>query len=538
MATDKPRREREPATAAEDAAELDSLTREFRRHAGKISRQAAVVFAGTVFTVVAGYFFKIYVARVIGAEGLGIYALGLNTLSLFAVFASLGLPTTIARFVARYRGIGQRERVRPLFFRALRVLILSSCALGGLMVLSSRWISEVVYGEPDLARYLPFFALLLPVGVVIGLCSGYLRGSKEVARQVAITSFLRFPAKIGLTVALFAFGWALPAYVAAEVSSQLFAAAILAFAVARRLPAAAAAAPRRGLDREVKIFAATMMGMNGLSFLTTKVDQVLLGILLPVEQVGVYSIAMTSALFVPILLSSLNSIFGPIIAELHARGETALLQRLFQTTTKWCLGVTWPLVAVVLLFSQALMGLFGAEFEAGATCLSVLALGQMVNVSAGSAGYLLLMCGYQRAKIKAIIAMAILTVVLNLLLIPRWGILGAAAAGAIGLVITNLVWLWMVRYYLRITPYNRGYLRLAVPIAASALAVFAVSWWSRAAGGDRLLWLLLALFSAYAAFLSTAGVLSLDRDDRIIARAVWARARAVARSLLGSGNDG
>ena len=91
------------------------------------------------------------------------------------------------------------------------------------------------------------------------------------------------------------------------------------------VPRSPSPAPAAGLGREVYGFAASMVGLRLLGFAAGKVDVLLLGIFLAAADVGVYSIAVTTAAFVPTLLLSLNSIFGPMIADLHARRQSELL---------------------------------------------------------------------------------------------------------------------------------------------------------------------------------------------------------------------
>ena len=84
----------------------------FRSEMGQISRHSAIFFLGTLFTAAAGYFFKIYVARVLGAGAVGVYALGMTLVGFFGLFNGLGLPQTAARFVAAYSATGQFDRLR------------------------------------------------------------------------------------------------------------------------------------------------------------------------------------------------------------------------------------------------------------------------------------------------------------------------------------------------------------------------------------------------------------------------------------------
>src|ERR1700690_2072343 len=91
----------------------------FRSEMGQISRHSAIFFLGMLVTAAAGYLFKIYVARVLGASALGVYALGMTLVGFFGLFNGLGLPQTAARFVAAYSATGQFDRLDAFFGHAL-----------------------------------------------------------------------------------------------------------------------------------------------------------------------------------------------------------------------------------------------------------------------------------------------------------------------------------------------------------------------------------------------------------------------------------
>jgi len=508
-------------TETNGAETIDPKERQFRSHAGRVSRQASVFFTGTLFTAFAGYLFKVYVARVVGAEALGVYALGLQVVGFAALFATLGLPETTARFVAVYRGTGRRAEVRRLFLRSLAFLLPATAVLAAALVLGRHLLAERVFGVPELATYLPAFALLLPTGALIKLCGQFLRGHQEVARRTVVTHFVQLPAKIVVTVALFGFGWRLPAYVAGEVAGQLLTVALLAVLALRFLPARTAGPPPR-LGREVAAYAASVTGLGFLRFFASRVDVLLVGVFLTSDRVGIFSIAVATAAFVPTLLTSLNSIFGPMIAHLHARGETPMLERLLRTTTKWCLGLTWPLATTLIFFAPVMMGFFGNDFRAGGTALAWIVAGQLVNVGVGAVGNLLMMSGHQRLELMGTGLSALLTVTLDLLLIPRWGIAGAGIAAAASLGVANLWRLWMVRRFLAISPYHRRSWRLAPPIVLATAATVGVRFLAPGAV-PPLAAFLLALAASYGVLLLSAALLALDEDDRLILDAVRER---------------
>ncbi len=513
---------------------LDPLARQFRQHSGKLSRQAAVSLAGNLFLASGGYLFKIYVSRVLGARGLGIYALGMTTIGFFSLFATLGVPQAAARFVAIYRGAGEGGKVRRLFRRGLATVAAASGLLAVLMVAGGGWLVGSFYNVPELEPYLPYFALILILSAIQVFLGQYVRGLQKVAGRIFITHFVGFPVKVLVTVALISVGWGLRGYVAAELVSMVVIILLMAVLVRRLTPgvlsfgtAAAEDSVAASPARDEAVYGLSMMGLSFLGFLGGRIDVILLGIFLAASEIGVYSIALTTSVFVPTLLKALNSIFGPIIADLHARRQIPLLRRLFQTSTKWCFSFTWPLVIVIVFFARELMALFGPEFEAGAPVLALLAVGQLVNVAVGSVGNLLVMSGHQRLEIRIAVSIAALGLVLNVVLIPRWGIVGAAVALTLNMIAANLMRAWLVWVRLKLLPYNRQSLRLALPFAASILLTFGVWWWWRPRIGFEIL--PAALAGAYVVFLVTAAAFALDRDDRIILQAVAEKVRGFLR---------
>src|SRR6266487_2861497 len=120
--------------------------------------------------------------------------------------------------------------------------------------------------------------------------------------------------------------------------------AFLVRSVWKMTPAAARTmGPMTPVDREVVAFSAASFCTAGLEFVLGQADKILLGRYLDVRQVGIYAVAMALVGFVPIALQSVNQIFSPMIAELHATGNKVLLQQLFSTLTKWIFVLKFPL---------------------------------------------------------------------------------------------------------------------------------------------------------------------------------------------------
>ena len=517
-----------PNTALESSQPPLATSHEarFRSEMGQISRHSAVFFAGTLFTAGAGYLFKIYLARVLGADVLGIYALGMTIVGFFGLFNGLGLPQAAVRFVAAYSATEQWQRLHGFLRRAFGLLGIGNVVLAATMMVVGPWLARSLYHAPALVPYLHLFAVMLVLGAFTAFLGQVLAGYKDVALRTVITSFIGSPLNIVFGVVLLSLGFGLRGYLLAQVASAVIVLILLLVAAWRLTPKPARQAPHTAvsMEREVFWFSAAVFGVSFLEFILGQADQILLGVFLDVRQVGIYAVAVTLVAFVPVALQSVNQIFSPTIADLHARGERALLGRLFQTLTKWILGLTLPLALVMIIFSKPLMRLFGAAFEAGWFVLVLGTLGQLVNAGVGSVGYMLLMSGNQARLIRVQVVMAVFMVAATFGLVRPYGMAGVALAAALTNALSNYLCLRQVRAALQLSPYNRTYIRLLGPFLASLALTVGVRLLMRSLHlHPEWLWIGIALVVSYASFCGLALLAGLDNDDKMIVAAIRGR---------------
>src|SRR5271163_814131 len=142
----------------ESTAASAAGTQQFQSQVGHISRQSGVFFAGTIFTAAFGYVFKVYLARVLGPEALGMFALGITLVGFLGVFNSLGLPQSAVRFVAAYCAAGKFERLHALLWRGSRILLTANLLFAAILLTAGRWVAVRFYHSTALVQYLPWFA--------------------------------------------------------------------------------------------------------------------------------------------------------------------------------------------------------------------------------------------------------------------------------------------------------------------------------------------------------------------------------------------
>jgi len=520
--------------AVSTVADRSAETQQFRSQVGHISRQSGIFFAGTIFSAAFGYVFKVYLARVLGAEDLGLYALGITLIGFMGIFNTLGLPESAVRFVASYRAAGRFRELHALLWRGAGLLVGANVAMAAVLLTVGRIIAVRFYHFPALVRYLPLFALLMLLWGLTAFYGKVLAGYRDLKWKTLIVNFVGTPLSMLIAVLLLSAGMRLRGYLIAQILTAIIVCVMLLAAVRRFTPAAARFFAQAGSSpqREVWTFSAAMLGISFMEFLMTQADKVALGFYRNAREVGVYSVAAAVVVYVALVLGAVNQIFAPTIADLHTRGNRAMLARLFQSLTKWVVGLTLPLALVIIIFSRPLMRIFGHDFEAGWPILIIGTLGQLVNCGVGSVGYLLLMSGNERRLMKVQMVMAAVMVVLSASLVPVWGILGAAVAAAITNAGINLWNLLEVRRVLGLSPYNRGYWRLLPPTVATLAATLALRNYSHIFHHD---WLAvgITLVSAYCVFAAMVPAAGLDADDQLIAAAVWSRIRGAFTRAAG-----
>jgi O-antigen/teichoic acid export membrane protein len=199
------------------------------------------------------------------------------------------------------------------------------------------------------------------------------------------------------------------------------------------------------------------------------------------------------------VLGGFNAIFGPMAADLHARGETERLRALYRRATRWGLLAVLPVLVPVLAAPRELLTLvFTSAYADGAPGLFWLGVGQAVNVATGGVGFLLMMTGRERVWLGWTATALALNVPLNLWLIPRWGIAGAAIATTLSIAVLYSGAVLSMRRLLRVWPWGPEYRRLGV----CGLLVPACLWAARALDLRGTWWLAAAVLAGLAPVLA------------------------------------
>jgi O-antigen/teichoic acid export membrane protein len=232
------------------------------------------------------------------------------------------------------------------------------------------------------------------------------------------------------------------------------------------------------------------------------------------DEVGIYNAAMKTALLISTILLSFNTIFSPIISDLYNQDKMKKLGVLFKTVTKWRFSICFPLFLLIVLFSKEIMSIFGQEFIQGTSVLIILALGHLVTASVGPVGQVLSMSGRQNIMMVNNIVLSCLNIILNYMLIPAYGITGAAVASGISIAVFEIIMLLEVYIIMKMLPHSIKIIKPFVAgLASSVLILFLDNALISLHTNQKLIIYIPLFSSVFALVLYTLGI---DDEDRFI----------------------
>jgi O-antigen/teichoic acid export membrane protein len=194
-----------------------------------------------------------------------------------------------------------------------------------------------------------------------------------------------------------------------------------------------------------------MLLITAFDLILNQADIIMVGSMLTTKEAGLYSAASRLSTIVPFSIAMVNSVAAPLISQLYSQGRLQQLQKMIIIVAWGSLIVSVPLCLIIILGAKLFLGIYGPEFISGTIALSILAIGRLFVALTGSAGYLMSMSGFQKQAAIVLGIAAAANIGLNVILIPAFGIEGAA----ISFSVTSAFWcITLAVYGYRLTGIN------------------------------------------------------------------------------------
>ncbi len=442
----------------------------------KAAKGAGFTLVGSAIGAALELMGQILLARFLGMGGLGLYSLGMAAVRISEVLARLGIPLGGTRLVSIYKGTDP-QRVKGVLLSSTGICLLSGCAAGLVLGLLAEVIALKVFKNSDVAWVLRALAPGVPFVTLMAVSTSLLTGFHTTKFTVLSRNIIEPVVSLVLIAFFLILGQGLRGVIWAFIASHAVAALCALRFLVRLFPSLKDSSVKpvyelpRLMGNSVPIL---LIGV--LNYVLSWTDTVMLGILGSTSAVGLYRASSRIPMLLPLFLNATNSIYGPMVANLHARGEKVRLEEVFRATTRWVAYATVPAFLFIIFGSTQIMSLFGKEFtEEGKTVMVILAAGCLVNSLSGGAGTTLMMSGRQDIQLYAAMGCVILNVFLNLILIPQLGAMGAAIATSASMCAVNVAKLLLLWKLMKLQPFSPR----TVGIIMAAAGLWCLAWLTR-----------------------------------------------------------
>lgn len=376
---------------------------------------------------------QLLLTRSLGQVEFGRYAYAMAWMNAALLVAKLELDTTAMRFVGAYTGRKEWPLLRGFLARSdqiVRITSLAAAGVGAALV----WLLTGAGASPVATGFWAVCALL-PVTAITQFKASCLQGFQRIRAAQMPTLVLRpLLFGIGLAVATYGLGVRLGAAGAiglnflAALPPLLVTAKLLHDVVGAKVPAVQATYDTRSwlhtaFELLLIAFAQLILG--------TQADVLIVGTLLGTTDAGLYSVASQLAVLISFGVTAIVFVAIPMIADFHATGRRADLQRLVTLVQRGSVAVSLPVAALLVLQGRTVLGWFGASFVAAYPVLIVLCSANFIASVVGIlAGFMLTLTGHQRQAAVIVVGSAVVNLALSLTLTRLFGSVGTAVATA------------------------------------------------------------------------------------------------------------
>lgn len=400
-------------------------------------RKSLVVFLLRSLGVLFLFGVTLFLTNNFEAELVGQYDISRSVLIIVGTVCLMGFNQSIIYYSGYLKSKAALSSINLLYLKMLRIILLSAVVLFGIYYLIPESAVNALFEKNVYVIVLKTLGVLVFYALTILNIEMYRAINKievaEVLRNV-IRHLFFFIAIIALD-AMSQHAYLIDVFLLNFVFLAILT-TIAIFVSLRKLPLEE---NKEHLSFKTIIKRSYPMSISLMSFLLMQnTDIILLGKFGSFTDVAHYAVAVKLTMIIALVLSSVNAVYAPKFSELFNKGLFVQLREDIKKSTRLIFALTAPVILAMLVFSETVLSFFGPGYNNAALALKILLAAQIINAMSGSVGIYMNMSGNERVFQRILIISLILNVVLNLILIPKYGLMGAAVATSISTVIWNL----------------------------------------------------------------------------------------------------
>ena len=460
----------------ESAQVSDSPAIEERSGTETMAREGSIAFGGNLLRKLLGFVIIAVITRMVSPSVYGLFVLATSIVLCVQLFASLGLPKAIDYFVPQLLSEEEYAQARGVIVEVSAIVIVTSVVTAGIVFATAGAIASA-FNEPSLRIALLILSISIPFLAIYNVLLASFNAIKRLKYRVYTRDLVRPIVRLIGTVALLLAGYGLLGIVGGYLLGLAVAIVVGTALLVRNANRIVEARTQTVAPRPLLWYSLPLALAGIIYVLLGQIDYFVIGYYLTSEDVGIYRVGYMLAANLLIFLTAVAPIFKPLIAE--AKEETATVERRYQTATRWVAGLTLPLAITLALGADAYLSVvFTPQYGVASVAVGVLCLGYLINVSCGGPdGTLLQGLGYTRLVAFNTVLLLGSNITLSIVLVPYFGIFGAALATATALTIAGVAAVAEVYYIRGIHPFtvDLGKVGLAaLPAMAAGAALISV----------------------------------------------------------------
>ena len=437
-----------------------------------VAKGGTLILAGMFVSQLLGFVRQFTVVRFLSPEDFGYISLGMILTDIFILLATVGLNVGSQRYIAFYKGRGDMDRVRGVIISTAKILVASVTMVTAAVLLLASPLASLFEME-EMTMVIRYFAMLIPLYVFIDIVTSFFLGFERAGPKAIFQRMLLSVACLGFVVAFLLIKRDLYSVVLAMVLAYTLVAGAASFYIVKRFPVRMRGEGRVSSTFSLIKFSLPLFASTALSYLVYQIDTLMLGYYMTADMVGIYNGAFIFSVFLASFLHAIGVIYMPVASTFVARGQHAELQVVYRSATKWLFLATLPLFLILFMFPRTVLDMIlGGRYSEAAVALQLLCVGEFVSTLVGPTAMTLV--AYGRANLlmlKSAIALAA-DVILNILLIPRFGITGAALASCIALALANIVETLLIYFIYGIHPFGWNYIKPILILTSLSIALY------------------------------------------------------------------
>lgn len=424
-----------------------------------LARGSMINIVGFAVRSVLLFIHGIVAVRFFGIGAYGLYGIGLAIVSIASLFGQLGFSSTLTRFVSIYLVEKENQKISTILLLALGIALPVSILLGMLLYFKADSIASV-FGSNNEAGFIQIFGFSIPLLTLVHLITGFTQGFKIMRYKVIAQDIIAPIIELSMLIMLKLVAndaRNLPiAYAISNFISSIF---LVYFVVSViRKHSINVIKWHQGIlklpFKQIVIFSLPVLAASLLTSSTQRISNLILGAMGTTAMVGIFSIMDRLTKPGIALLTSTNLMMAPLIADLVDRNRIKDLSGLYKISTRWLSIVSTPFFLIIGFWSREILKLFGDKVGSDANMIWYLIFALIFNISTGSCGNILKMAGYPHYNAFDTLMNLIIVVLVEIVLVPIYGLLGAILAVAIGMIVTNILRMVQVWQKLNIHPYS------------------------------------------------------------------------------------